>query len=365
MFFAVTPSVLTFFIYLLFPLGVYVAFKNISSEEEHEKYKTWVLLLTILLCADIVFYLLFRSEIEAANVRLLLLFHTFPILGAFGLSRVIAPPKIPVSTEQFIAVAQEQMIEKRKATPIVKTPPPIIVEKVSETWHGLILLEETKQGIQFAIQNKHFPLLLSGSAGNGRETIAKIISSSLGLKFLKAEFNTLVGTSHEETEAALEAFIISLKSAAPLLLYIPEVHKVFAWNRENWVSSRFALLVQELIVDGISFGITIVASTDNKDSMKEWMKQSECFEAVVEIPLPAPEIRVALAKEGFKGFAFEDEIEWKGFETNTLGRSFKDILWVIDKTKQLASKRANNPNNKLLKRDDLAFALEELLKNPP
>lgn len=367
MFFAVTPSFITFVLYLLFPLGVYAAFKSKEASENYEKYQTTVLLITILLCADIVFYLLFRSEIEGANTRLLLLFHTFAVLAGFALSRTIKAPQEKISTELY-SISQPPQISPKEAKPergIKKPLAPLVVEQVSVSWHGMILSEELKNGIEFAIHQKHFPLLLSGPAGNGRETIAKIIASILKLKFTKIDLSRLVGSDHEETEGIIEASFASIKSSAPILVYIPEIHRIFAWNKENWVSSRAAMMIQEFLVSSSTQGVTAVASTDNQDSMKEWMLQSESFEAIIEVPLLTPNLRIALAKEGFKGFVFEDEIEWDGFQLNTLGRSAKDILWVIEKTKQLAAKRANNLNNTSIKREDLALALEELLKNPP
>ena len=373
MFFAITPSFITLLLYAIFPLAVIVASKKYEfSDDEREKFRSSVSLISLLLAADILFYLVFRGGMESASARLLLLFHAFIVLAAFILSRTLLlifvdQPDDPVFVPP--PVAQPEKIPP----PAPVNPPaqperivkPLIVEKVEASWSGLVVSPEVKQRVQFCVEKSLFPLLLFGPAGNGREMIAKIIAHSLGLRFMKIELSQFVGKTQDETDGNIESLVTSLKSTAPLLVYVPNIHSIFAWNHENWVSNRTKLIVQELLVDGKNLGLTIIANTDNQDAMKEWLLQSESFEAVIEVPLPTPQERVALAKREFEGFTFEDEIAWEGFEENTLSRSVRDILWVAQKTKQLSQERTNNPQNKKLHRDDLAYALEALLKNPP
>ncbi len=250
---------------------------------------------------------------------------------------------------------------------------------VKLTWDDLILPTRTKRELrqmQMMLENPDAArdlgiqaptgILLKGSPGTGKTTIARVLASESKCHFYSitpADINQMfVGVSEQKVRDAFE----KARNNAPSILFIDEIDALLP-ARQGGVAIHSDKVVNQFLqeMDGMTPNnrVFIVGATNRADMLDPAVRRGGRLSREIEIPLPNEEGRLALLKLFLKSVKVAPEVDLTEIVTKTEGASGADLKAIINEAGLQALVRIADEGvvgNKMLTRDDFEWAIENI-----
>jgi len=317
-----------------------------------QKIRLYNLLLSILSCllgGAVVFRLIGAMQIgDLEQLELLILHLAPPILTLFAIKQ---------SRHLGInAMLSNQLPEQRQEALNSFNPKAVIgkVEKVG--WDDIVVNQSVKDELTTVIDLLKNPkrakeyglavpkgILLQGSPGTGKTTIAKVVANTAGLSFFALRQDEIVSKYVGESERNLSKLFEAAQSSAPAVIFIDEIDALGKKRGDHSTTYGDSLLNHLLqLIDGVisSEGIYIIGATNRAELVDDALKRAGRLNRVIEIPLPDETARKALFRLYLTDLSVSSDVALEDLVEATDGSSAADIKEICNQAGLHALRRS-------------------------
>ncbi|MBI3078574.1 MAG: CDC48 family AAA ATPase [Deltaproteobacteria bacterium] len=230
----------------------------------------------------------------------------------------------------------------------------ITVEVPDVRWQEVGGLEPVKQALQEALE---WPLkysllfqhagasppkgiLLYGSPGTGKTLLARAAATESQANFIAVKGPALLSKWVGESEKGVREVFKRAKQAAPCLVFFDEIDAlapVRAGSGDARVSER---IVSQLLteLDGIEElrGVVVLGATNRLDMVDPALLRAGRFDAVIQVPLPDEQARLAIFRIHTQGKPLAPDVELARLARESDGCSGAEIAGICHKATMLA-----------------------------
>ena len=209
-------------------------------------------------------------------------------------------------------------------------------------------------------------ILLYGPPGTGKTNIARATAGEFQMSFLSVTGGDLKEKYMGESEKRIQAAFRAARRNAPSLLFFDEFDAIAGKRGEGGGNEQFqqgvvGQLLRSLEEIRRTRGVTVMAATNDIDSLDPAVVRPGRFDQRVRVDLPDPEARRAILQTRMRDLPVAGRIDLDGLIADTEGRSAADLVSLIDAGKLKALKRAVGLGTNLaaLTQEDLETALAD------
>jgi SpoVK/Ycf46/Vps4 family AAA+-type ATPase len=206
-------------------------------------------------------------------------------------------------------------------------------------WGSIVVPPEIKTRLVSAVKifaegraRGSLGVLLSGSPGTGKTTMAQTLAKSLGLTFKAVTPSDLIGNVIGESEKRVRDVWEQARSMAPCILFVDECEGVF--NRRGGVDANsFSDGIVRCFLsewDGINStgGVFVIGATNNRNQIDDAILSR--FSEAIEIPLPSQDVRGVFLQERLGLGSDESKPLLQYLTESSVGFSFRDLNRLSD-----------------------------------
>lgn len=256
----------------------------------------------------------------------------------------------PVDHESKMSIVDLEIPNKEK-TPIVLQP--FVKNKISDF---IDAVKYQNKLIGHGIETSN-TLLLYGSPGCGKTTVAKYISEETGLPLVIARFDAIVSSLLGNTAKNIRK-IFDFAHDKPCILFLDEFDAIAKARNDQHELGELKRVINSLLqnIDAFSNNNILIAATNHPELLDKaiWRR----FNHVIEIGLPQEDEIVDLLREfinEFKNDFLDDRKKLDRLVKLFEGKSPSDIKTIVNNAKTQAVIHGNGT----LSYDDLLFEIFE------
>lgn len=234
----------------------------------------------------------------------------------------------PVDQESRLNIV-DVTISSKEEIPIVL--PKLIDSKISDF---INVVKYQSQLIQKGVETSN-SLLLYGSPGCGKTTIAKYISGKTGLPLVTARFDAIVSSLLGNTAKNIRK-IFEFADNKPCILFLDEFDAIAKARDDQYELGELKRVINSLLqnIDSFAKQNILIAATNHPELLDKaiWRR----FNTVVEIGLPQEDEINALIKTFTSDFAsefYDDEKRLDRLSKLFITKSPSDIKTIINNAK--------------------------------
>lgn len=234
----------------------------------------------------------------------------------------------PVDQESRLSIV-DVSVPSADSTPIVL--PKLIDNKIADF---INVVKHQSQLIQKGVETSN-SLLLYGSPGCGKTTIAKYISEKTGLPLVVARFDAIVSSLLGNTAKNIRK-IFDFADNKPCILFLDEFDAIAKARDDQYELGELKRVINSLLqnIDSFAKQNILIAATNHPELLDKaiWRR----FNTVIEIGAPQDEELVRLLKTFVDDFNTDfttDEKKCDKIAKLLIGKSPSDIKTIINNAK--------------------------------
>lgn len=178
-------------------------------------------------------------------------------------------------------------------------------------------------------------ILLCGSPGTGKTTLAKALASESEANFISIKGPALFSKWVGETEKGVRELFRKARQVAPTIIFIDEIDSLApqrgnAANDSGVAERATSQLLTEL--DGLEElrGVIVVAATNRRDMIDRALLRPGRFDLILDLPVPDEAARMEILKIHTRGRPLANDVDLSRLSTELEGFVGAEIESVID-----------------------------------
>ena len=213
-----------------------------------------------------------------------------------------------------------------------------------EFWKGIVGFDQVKHALERLVRWRWYRqphlkrmgvscgsgIMLVGPSGCGKTMFASRLGEEKGLTFITIKASEVFSKWYGESEKALREAFAKARANRPCILFLDEV-QTLAPERSQQSDEALAggvnvrvlsTLLNELDgVDTDNSGLVVIGATSDLNSVDRALVRPGRLGAIVEVPHPTENDRLALLKHFFKDTHMDPDVDWQEVSRLTLGYS--------------------------------------------